>query len=332
MKYWICSVLLLVGLSMFTRTAHAEGVLDITFPVVGEVQFSDTFTAARSNGRVHNATDIMAAKMLPVLATVDGTILFAPMTQPSYGYIIMLAGDDGYQYNYVHLNNDTPGTDDGLGGPAHAYAEGIKKGIRVKRGQHIGYVGDSGNAERTAPHIHFEIYRGKTAVNPYASLLVAQQHIADAELSSASVDTTTINDDKGIVAATAPTNCTSDSLIRTPEASTVYYCGRDGNRYLFQNESTFFSWYVDFSDVTFVSADVMGSIPLRGTVTYKPGSVLVKLASTPKVYAVDANGTLRNLPTTDVAIAKYGQNWATLIQTLPDSFFPAYQVGEAITM
>lgn len=332
MKYWICSVLLLVGFAMFARTAHAEGVPDITFPVVGDVQFSDTFTAARSNGRVHNATDIMAAKMLPVLATVDGTILFAPMTQPSYGYMIMLGGDDGYQYNYVHLNNDTPGTDDGLGGPEHAYAEGIKKGVRVKRGQLIGYVGDSGNAEHTGPHVHFEIYRGKTAVNPYAALVLAQRNEAEAGLSSASIDTMTINDDKGIVAATGPTNCTSDTLIRTPETSTVYYCGRDGNRYLFQNESTFFSWYVDFSDVTFVSSDVMSSIPLRGTVTYKPGSVLVKLQSTSKVYAVDANGTLRGLPTADVAVAAYGENWATLIQTLPDSFFPAYRVGEVVTM
>src|SRR5690606_32955657 len=106
--------------------------------------------------------------------------------EPSYGYMVTVCGDDGREYHYIHLNNDSPGTDDGRGGPAGAYAPGIRPGVRVARGQWIGYLGDSGNAETTPPHLHFEIedprlgdarvrggrYRGDR-INPYPSLVAA---------------------------------------------------------------------------------------------------------------------------------------------------------------
>lgn len=341
MRYWLFGALFFMG---FPSVAWAQEQHTITFPVQGEVSFQNDFSFARSGGRVHHATDIMAAKMLPVLAAADGVILFAPMEEPSYGYMIMLGGDDGYQYNYVHLNNDTPGTDDGMGGVGNAYAPGIRKGVRVTRGQYIAYVGDSGNAESTGSHLHFEMLLGDTIVNPYP-FLVAAETLA---LSSAAVPetsvvytlnpaeeralATSIAADKGIPVATDGGACASDSLIRTPESSAVYYCGSDGGRYLFQNESTFFSWYSDFSTVVMIDTDTMGSIPLRGTVTYKPGTTLVQLASTSKVYAVAVNGTLRWVPTAEIAAALYGDEWTKLVQILPDSFFPAYHIGDTVDL
>ncbi len=261
MKYWIWGVLLLVG---FPMAARAEGVHDITFPVIGDVAYTDTFTAARSGGRIHHATDIMAAKMLPVVAAVDGVILFAPMAQPSYGFMIMLGGDDGYQYNYVHLNNDTPGTDDGLGGPEHAYAEGIKKGVHVKRGQHIGYVGDSGNAERTGAHVHFEILNPKNVpINPYSILKAAQKaETKTLAASAAETEETTVHE----TITKDPDACAPGDMIRTQNSPNVYFCGRDGGRYLFPTETIFLSWNADFSEVKIVSDAFMNTLPINGKI------------------------------------------------------------------
>lgn len=329
MKYFFVACLL--ASLAYPFPAFAEEVIDITFPVEGEVSFQDDFDDARS-GHLHHATDIMAEKMSPVFAVVDGSIGYAPLTEPSYGFMLRLDGDDGYEYNYIHLNNDTPGTDDGAGDPQYAYAEGIDQGTTVERGQLIAYVGDSGNAEDVGSHLHFEIYLGDEAINPYPSLIAAQGNIGyDFDPAAETAAATSINEDQDIQEADGDVPCTSNTLIRTPEVSTVYYCGADGGRYLFQNESTFFSWYEDFDDVEIITSDVMGSIPLRGTVTYKPGVNLVKLASVPKVYAVAKDGTLRWIPSATIAEFLYGEDWAKLLRDVPDGCFPAYDIGEEVT-
>ena len=326
MKYLALGFIGILGLPLLV---HAQGVIDIAFPVQGTVTFTDDFLDARA-GHTHYAIDILAPKMTPVFAATDGVIDFAPMTQPAYGYMITLEGDDGFTYNYVHLNNDTPGTDDGQGGHENAYVDGIEQGVRVTRGQHIAWVGDSGNAETVGPHLHFEIYDGATPVNPYESLLAAYAvKTFDPELKDESI--TSINQDKSLSVATEQVNCSSYTLIRTQEVSTVYYCGQDGGRYVFQNESTFYSWYSNFDDVQYVTADVMASIPLKGVVTYKPGSFMVKILSSPKIYAVAQNGTLRWIPSAAIAESIYGTAWPTKVRDLPDSFWPAYQIGTDIS-
>lgn len=321
---------LLLGLFAWPGAVQAQ-VIDLAFPVQGTVSFQDDFLDARGGGRTHHAIDIMgAAKMTPVFAAVSGRISFAPMSEPYYGYMITLEGDDGFTYNYVHLNNDTPGTDDGAGGHENAYVAGIEEGERVERGQHIAWVGDSGNAENVGPHLHFEIYDGATPINPYESLVAAYaEKTFDPESKEEEIET--INEDKGLQPSEEPVNCESDTLIRTEEVSAVYYCGRDGGRYVFQNESTFFSWYENFDDVVFVTTEEMASIPLSGVVTYKPGSFMVKILSSPKIYAVAKGGVLRFVPSAEIAESIYGPKWATYVRDLPDAFWPAYEVGEDVS-
>ncbi len=169
---------------------QAATIRPIVFPVDGQHSFIDDFNQPRSGGRLHEATDIIAAKHTPVVAVVDGVISYLVSPQASWGYAIYLRDAEGYQYNYLHLNNDTPGTDDGLGGEVYAYAPGISRGTVVKKGQLIGWVGDSGNAESVGSHLHFEIKSPTSEmINPYESLLTA---ISVSELNNPKPLTTTI--------------------------------------------------------------------------------------------------------------------------------------------
>ncbi|MEK7584414.1 MAG: peptidoglycan-binding protein [Patescibacteria group bacterium] len=153
---------------------HAGFVREIVFPVNGPHHFSDDFGDTRSGGREHLANDIIAAKMTPVVAAKDGAIRYIVIPEASWGYAIYLEDDEGWQYRYLHLNNDMPGTDDHNGGPENAYAPGIARGTHVFAGQLLGWVGDSGNAETTGSHLHFEMWTpDHAAINPYESLLAA---------------------------------------------------------------------------------------------------------------------------------------------------------------
>lgn len=157
-----------LALSTVPAPAGAAGFdpSGIVFPVIGEVHYTDTFYDARSGGRTHNATDIMADKMQPVVAVADGVVRW---TGKTCCYLSLDHGG-GWETWYIHLNNDTPGTDDGLG---WGYAPGIERGAKVRQGQLIGWVGDSGNAEWVGSHLHFEIHRDGTPINPYPYLLEA---------------------------------------------------------------------------------------------------------------------------------------------------------------
>ncbi len=262
MKYSLWVLLFVLGLP---AVARAESVVDITFPVNGAATFVNDFNFPRSGGRIHHATDLMAAKMTPIVAAADGVIAFAPTVQPSYGYMIIEVGDDGYIYNYVHVNNDTPGTDDGKGGVANAYAEGIKKGVRVTKGQYIANVGDSGNAEATAPHLHFEIYKGSVAINPYASLKAAQAAASEVAVEVAPLEASETTFD----AAGTKEVCEPKSMVRTQSNPNVYFCGFDGGKYLFPSEAVFLSWNKNFDEVKIVSETLLDSLPMNGTLRAK---------------------------------------------------------------
>ena len=181
-----------------TTTALAQTTITrtITFPVSGTHSFRDDFSEPRAGGaREHLGIDIIASKMTPVVAAVDGRISYLASPQASWGYSITLRDAEGYQYRYLHLNNDTPGTDDGAGGEANAYAAGLRRGSEVTRGQIIGWVGDSGNAEETVSHLHFEIRSpDRTSINPYATLKTADTSGSAAPATTTPTQTETESD------------------------------------------------------------------------------------------------------------------------------------------
>jgi putative cell wall-binding protein len=155
--------------------AAIDVVYPITFPVIGDTYYSDTFGACRDGcTRTHEGIDIMGYgwKGIPIVAAHSGTIT---MTTESAGRdccaIWGLTNDDGWKSLYIHMNNDTPGTDDGRG---WGFAPGIDVGVYVEEGQLIGWVGDSGNAEWASPHLHFELHRDGVRINPYPSLRAAK--------------------------------------------------------------------------------------------------------------------------------------------------------------
>ena len=171
-------VMLFSGLSFQIQKAHAELSLvrSITFPVVGVVTYGNDFLDPRDGGaRAHEGNDILGKKMQVLVAAVDGTITKVNYPEATWGYSVTITDKEGYKYNYLHMNNDTPATDDGKGDGFFAYAPDVVDGNPVIKGQFIGYMGDSGNAEGTSPHVHFEIRAPGTndPLNPYYSLKAA---------------------------------------------------------------------------------------------------------------------------------------------------------------
>ncbi len=145
----------------------------MVFPVDGWAWISSPFGALRAGGaRRHLGVDVMADKMARVVAVADGVVAWiADGTDDTWCCSIQITHEDGWHSVYIHLNNDTSGTDDGLG---TGIALGLQPGDPVVAGQVIGYVGDSGNAEPTPPHLHFELHRPDgVPVDAAASLLAA---------------------------------------------------------------------------------------------------------------------------------------------------------------
>lgn len=154
-----------------------DTVRTIAFPVLGPTSYWNDWGACRDGcSRRHQGNDLLGVRMQPLLAAVDGTV-----TRIRYenvgkaGSVVTVTGADGWYYNYFHVNNDTPGSDDGWAGPEWQASPYLQVGMSVRAGQIIGYMGDSGNAEGSVPHLHFEIRSPDgVAVNPYPSLIAAR--------------------------------------------------------------------------------------------------------------------------------------------------------------
>jgi len=119
---------------------------NLTVPVQGIApdKLVRSYHDVRGGGREHEAIDILAPMGTPVVAVEDGTI--AKLFFSKAGGITIYQFDPGrsYSYYYAHLDR---------------YAEGLKEGDQVRRGQVLGYVGISGNAPKTTPHLHFAVFR-----------------------------------------------------------------------------------------------------------------------------------------------------------------------------
>lgn len=141
------------------------------FPVLGRSRYMNDFGAPRSQGR-HEGIDILAPRKALALAAEPGRVKFR-ITSAAAGCMLYLDGDSGTTYVYIHLNNDLGMTNDNRGrcAPGIAFAPGLKSGTRVAAGEPVGFVGDSGDADGIAPHLHFEMHPNDgAAANPFTSL------------------------------------------------------------------------------------------------------------------------------------------------------------------
>ena len=124
----------------------------------GALRFRDTWGAPRSGGRRHRGTDVFAAYRAPVYAITSGVIQ-RHSSSPLGGIGLYLRGDDGNVYYYAHLDSIDPAA---------------RVGVRMTAGELVGRNGFTGNASRSAPHVHFELHPGGGgAINPYPWLAAA---------------------------------------------------------------------------------------------------------------------------------------------------------------
>ena len=141
------------------------GTLNLIIPVAGvnPNQLLDTFTASRSEGRAHDAIDIMAPAGTPVMAATDGEIVRLFQSERGGMTIYQLSPDKKLMFYYAHLQR---------------YADGVAAGKFARQGEVIAYVGDTGNAGAGNYHLHFSVailadpnryWEGKN-INPYPLL------------------------------------------------------------------------------------------------------------------------------------------------------------------
>lgn len=189
-------------------------------------------------------------------------------------------------------------------------------------GKIVGLVSNRGDKD------NIKTIRATTDINGHASFEVKSSTVGQA-IFSLSVDGTVI--DKSItINFTAASFGTGDLIKGSLPA--VYYYGANGKRYVFPNEKTYKTWYLDFSGVKTISDAELAAIQIGGNVTYKPGVMMVKITTDPKVYAVAAGGTLRWVKTEAIAQALYGVNWSGKVEDIPDAFFTNYNLGEPIEL
>ena len=112
---------------------------------VAASELTDTYSQTRGRGvRPHEALDIAAPRGTPVVAVEDGRITKLFLSKPGGLTVYLFDRSSEFAYYYAHLDR---------------YAEGLKEGAAVRRGEVIGYVGSTGNAASDAPHLHFAVFR-----------------------------------------------------------------------------------------------------------------------------------------------------------------------------
>jgi murein DD-endopeptidase MepM/ murein hydrolase activator NlpD len=156
------------GLSGEQGAALASMRLLIPVEGVSPEQLQDTFKDSRSEGRIHDAIDINAPRGTPVVAATDGRVVkLFESVKGGVTFYQLAAADEHYVLYYAHLER---------------YADGLAEGHVARRGETVGYVGDTGNATPGNTHLHFQIYRvadpkrfwSGENLNPYPLLRGAQ--------------------------------------------------------------------------------------------------------------------------------------------------------------
>ena len=155
-----------VGFAIWLGTSLTH----LLMPIQGlkPADLHDTFNEVH-NGHPHEAIDIAAARGTPVRAAVSGTIRKLFLSKAGGNTIYQFDAETEYCYYYAHLDR---------------YADGLREGTQVRRGDVIGYVGSTGNADARTPHLHFAVFalgankewwKGR-AINPYGNLMQAAKN------------------------------------------------------------------------------------------------------------------------------------------------------------
>jgi peptidoglycan LD-endopeptidase LytH len=133
---------------LYTQTPDSR----ISMPLanVRKQQIADTWGAPRGTNRTHEGQDIFAAKGTPILSATSGYVYNIGENNLG-GQTVSVIGRGGRVYYYAHLD---------------AYAPNLKEGDWVTTRTVLGYVGTTGNAQGTPPHLHFGIYASNGAINP----------------------------------------------------------------------------------------------------------------------------------------------------------------------
>ena len=133
---------------LYTETPDSK----IAMPLenMSKRQIADTWQAPRGTGRKHEGQDIFAPRGTPILSSVNGYIYKVGENNLG-GQTVSVIGKGGRVYYYAHLDS---------------YAPGLEVGKRVTTRTVLGYVGTTGNAQGTPPHLHFGVYTFNGAINP----------------------------------------------------------------------------------------------------------------------------------------------------------------------
>jgi murein DD-endopeptidase MepM/ murein hydrolase activator NlpD len=145
----------LQNLAYAVRLGAMAAPASLPVPVAGvrPARLADTWGGMRSEGRRHEGIDIFAQRGTPVLAATEGIVLRVGSNRLG-GQVVWVLGPGGQRHYYAHLDSY---------GDVHA-------GMRIDAGHIVGYVGNTGNAATTPPHLHYGIYTAGGAVNPYPYL------------------------------------------------------------------------------------------------------------------------------------------------------------------
>lgn len=153
-----------------TRSVSGPGAVaagDLLIPVLNirAADLTDTFSDSRAGGqRLHEAIDIMAPTGTTVIAAAPGEVEKLFRSDAGGNTIYVRSTDGETIYYYAHLDK---------------YAQGLKEGQKIRRGQRLGTVGSTGNASDEAPHLHFAVlqtmpdaewWEPAVALNPYPLL------------------------------------------------------------------------------------------------------------------------------------------------------------------
>ena len=143
---------------LYTRDPDSK--LSMPLQDVMKRQIANTWHASRGTDRVHEGQDIFAAKGTPIYSATSGYVYKVGENNLG-GQTVSVIGDGGRVYYYAHLGS---------------YAPGIEVGDPVTRQTLLGYVGTTGNAQGTPPHLHFGVYTSSGAINPLPLLVDRAQN------------------------------------------------------------------------------------------------------------------------------------------------------------